>query len=163
MVFSSTIVSDGLAYQIIHLVSAFYSADQEIYELHMPYIDLPLPAILSHPRFSAHPFPASLESPPPNPFPIKNLKIHTAIARSILFQVLQALVYLHAQDPPIAHRDINPGNILLSRNGTLKLVDFGIAWDPGLSPCSITGEDSQEEAYSWKEDPENMCGQIATG
>jgi cyclin-dependent kinase 8/11 len=80
-----------------------------------------------------------------------------------MFQVLRALAYLHEQDPPIAHRDVNPGNILLTRNGTVKLVDFGVAWDPGLPTFSIAGEDDSDDINGWKEDPEDMCGQVATG
>lgn len=148
---------------IVEIKSAFYHAQQDIYELHMPYIDLPLIAILSHPHFSALPFPSYLQSPPLNPFSgIELSKTHASLTRSIMFQVLSALAYIHGQNPPIAHRDINPGNILLTRNGTAKLVDFGIAWDPGLEPCSIVGEDGTP-GFDWEEDPEDMCGQVATG
>lgn len=42
-------------------------------------------------------------------------------------QVLDALSYLHGQHPaPIIHRDIKPGNIILTPNGVVKLVDFGL-------------------------------------
>lgn len=42
-------------------------------------------------------------------------------------QVLDALAYLHSQHPyAIIHRDIKPGNIILTPNGTVKLVDFGL-------------------------------------
>lgn len=41
-------------------------------------------------------------------------------------QILDALAYLHSQDPPILHRDIKPANIKLPPNGPLKLVDFGL-------------------------------------
>jgi serine/threonine-protein kinase len=41
-------------------------------------------------------------------------------------QIIDALMYLHRQDPPILHRDIKPANIKLSPDGPLKLVDFGL-------------------------------------
>ena len=41
-------------------------------------------------------------------------------------QILDALGYLHCQEPPILHRDIKPANIKLPPNGPLKLVDFGL-------------------------------------
>jgi len=38
-----------------------------------------------------------------------------------------ALTYLHTRQPPIIHRDIKPSNAKLHPDGTLFLVDFGIA------------------------------------
>ena len=44
-------------------------------------------------------------------------------------QILDALEYLHRQDPPIIHRDIKPANIRITPKGRAMLVDFGIAKD----------------------------------
>jgi serine/threonine-protein kinase len=41
-------------------------------------------------------------------------------------QLLDALEYLHDQEPPVLHRDIKPANIKVTPRGTVKLVDFGL-------------------------------------
>ncbi|MDR2567098.1 MAG: DUF5050 domain-containing protein [Bifidobacteriaceae bacterium] len=42
-------------------------------------------------------------------------------------QLCAILTYLHAQEPPVIHRDIKPQNIIMRPDGTLGLTDFGIA------------------------------------
>ena len=44
---------------------------------------------------------------------------------SLLIQVCSGLEFAHAHG--IVHRDIKPGNIILLKNGTVKITDFGIA------------------------------------
>lgn len=41
-------------------------------------------------------------------------------------QLLDCLFYLHTKDPPIIVRDLCPSNILLGKDGRLRLVDFGL-------------------------------------
>jgi len=41
-------------------------------------------------------------------------------------QILDAVEYLHGEDPPVLHRDIKPANIRLTPSGAIKLVDFGL-------------------------------------
>lgn len=42
-------------------------------------------------------------------------------------QLLDALDYLHTQEPPIIHRDIKPQNLKLAARGQIILLDFGLA------------------------------------
>jgi serine/threonine protein kinase len=42
-------------------------------------------------------------------------------------QLLDALDYLHTQQPPIIHRDIKPQNLKLGERGQIILLDFGLA------------------------------------
>jgi hypothetical protein len=55
------------------------------------------------------------------------------VAFYIMHEALEALAYAHARTDPegknlaIVHRDVSPGNILVSARGEVKLSDFGIA------------------------------------
>ena len=82
----------------------------------------------------------------------------------IMAPIIDALAYLHRQQPPIIHRDMKPANIILTTTGDKTvLVDFGIAkeYDPDgttttLRHCSpgygapeqySTGTDTRTDIY----------------
>ena len=48
-------------------------------------------------------------------------------------QLSEVLDYLHTQNPPVIYRDMKPANIMLKPDGTVRLIDFGIAreWKEG--------------------------------
>jgi eukaryotic-like serine/threonine-protein kinase len=57
-------------------------------------------------------------------------------ACQIAAQVCAGLAAAHRRG--LVHRDISPGNIVLTRSGTVKLTDFGIAH--GITDAFVTGE-----------------------
>ncbi|HEY3316995.1 MAG TPA: serine/threonine-protein kinase [Coriobacteriia bacterium] len=82
-------------------------------------------------------------------------------------QLAHAIAYLHSKG--ITHRDLKPENVLVSDDGTLKIVDFGTAYMIGarrltwrnltdgvgtpdyMSPEQIQGErgDPRSDVYAW--------------
>ena len=53
-------------------------------------------------------------------------------------QLLDALDYLHTQDPQIIHRDIKPQNLKLTGRGQIILLDFGLAKGQTGGPSLVT-------------------------
>ena len=91
-----------------------------------------------------------------------NCALSTAQRLGIFLSVCSAVQYAHRR--MIIHRDIKPGNILVKKDGTPKLLDFGIAklLDPdtdGSEEITLAGFRLVTPAYA---SPEQMRGEPAT-
>ena len=62
--------------------------------------------------------------------------------------ICDALSYLHARKPPILHRDIKPGNVKISPDGHIFLVDFGLAKVVQGNQATTTGARAMTPGYS---------------
>ena len=67
---------------------------------------------------------------------IKRGPIPLSEALNIIFQIAQGLKAAHEEK--IIHRDIKPGNILITEKGEVKIVDFGLAKLAGMRLTQAT-------------------------
>jgi serine/threonine protein kinase len=66
-------------------------------------------------------------------------------------QLLDALDYMHSEDPPVIHRDIKPSNIKITPDGQAVLIDFGLAKTLLPGQLTSTGADGLTYDYAPKE------------
>jgi len=57
----------------------------------------------------------------------KGLKHSDGSILEMMVELCSGLKHCHQQSPPIIHRDIKPQNILVGKDGKVKLADFGLA------------------------------------
>jgi serine/threonine protein kinase len=62
--------------------------------------------------------------------------------------ICDALTYLHTRQPQVVHRDIKPGNVKISPNGNIVLVDFGLVKVVYGSQATTTGARAMTPGYS---------------
>ena len=62
--------------------------------------------------------------------------------------ICDALAYLHTRKPPILHRDLKPGNVKITPEGHIFLVDFGLAKVLHGSQATTTGARAMTPGYS---------------
>lgn len=89
-------------------------------------------------------------------------------------QLTDAVGYLHNQEPPIIHSDIKPGNIMLTPEGNICLIDFNIslifdkdnssiAVTPGYSPIEQYGNaDAYYKMLGGKPEPVSAVSKVST-
>src|SRR5882724_1146651 len=84
-------------------------------------------------------------------------KIPLPVALQFALEIAEALDYAHAQG--VTHRDIKPGNILITPDGHPKIADFGIA-KLNLAHFTLPGKVLGTPAYMA---PEQLAGEGADG
>ncbi|NKX51971.1 protein kinase, partial [Arthrobacter deserti] len=77
---------------------------------------------------------------------------------SLVAQTARALAIAHSQG--LVHRDVKPGNLLITPEGRVKITDFGIARLADQVPLTATGQVMGTAQYLA---PEQATGQTATG
>ncbi|XP_054158277.1 uncharacterized protein LOC128956580 [Oppia nitens] len=85
------------------------------------------------------------------------------ISSHLMLEMCECVEYLHTRQPPVIHRDLKPGNILINDkpldNRFLKLCDFGLATDhlhKYMAPEVCDNYGSDRVAYNEKSDIYSM-------
>jgi cyclin-dependent kinase len=74
------------------------------------------------------------------------------VVKSFLYQLLTGVAYCHLHR--VLHRDLKPQNLLINREGDLKLADFGLARAFGIPVRSYT----HEVVTLWYRAPDVLLG-----
>jgi serine/threonine-protein kinase len=83
--------------------------------------------------------------------------VDPGVAAGIVARAAEALGFAHAAGA--VHRDVKPGNIVLTRAGAVKVTDFGIASAAQHTPLTESGV---VMGTSWYVSPEQARGERAT-
>jgi len=79
--------------------------------------------------------------------------LHPQLVKSYLYQMLDAITYCHSKR--ILPRDLKPQNLLIDKDGHIKLADFGLARAFGIPIKTLT----HEILTLWYRAPEILLGQ----
>jgi len=84
---------------------------------------------------------------------INNGPLTPELVKSYLFQILLAVNFCHSKR--ILHRDLKPQNLLIDKDGIIKVADFGLARSFGIPIKTLT----HEILTLWYRAPEILLGQ----
>ncbi|XP_055710391.1 cyclin-dependent kinase 1 [Phlebotomus papatasi] len=81
-----------------------------------------------------------------------NKMLDDELVRSYLYQITDAILYCHRRR--ILHRDLKPQNLLINKNGIIKIADFGLGRSVGIPVRLYT----HEIVTLWYRAPEILLG-----
>eukprot|EP00455_Lapot_gusevi_P056186 TRINITY_DN9270_c0_g1_i1.p1 TRINITY_DN9270_c0_g1~~TRINITY_DN9270_c0_g1_i1.p1 ORF type:complete len:299 (-),score=74.15 TRINITY_DN9270_c0_g1_i1:265-1161(-) len=79
-------------------------------------------------------------------------QLHADLVRWYLHQLLSGIAFCHSHR--VLHRDLKPQNLLIDKNGALKIADFGLARAFGIPVRTYT----HEVVTLWYRAPEILLG-----
>src|ERR1044071_8474625 len=92
----------------------------------------------------------------------QNAKMEPSVAVWITARILEGLDYAHRKGEGVIHRDLSPRNVMMSRDGEVKLVDFGIAVTLGAGAEDDAGESAPTGSFPHMS-PEQVRKEALTG
>ena len=88
----------------------------------------------------------------------KDAVMAPTIAAWITARIVEGLDYAHRKGEGVIHRDLSPRNVLVSRDGEVKLVDFGLAVAAGTAMRARAGRPAGSFPYM---SPEQVRGETS--
>ncbi|XP_065566557.1 cyclin-dependent kinase 9-like [Artemia franciscana] len=86
-----------------------------------------------------------------------NVKFQLGEIKKVMQQLLNGLYFIHSNK--ILHRDMKAANVLITKNGVLKLADFGLARAFSVTKTSQPNRYTNRVVTLWYRPPELLLGE----
>jgi len=90
-----------------------------------------------------------------------NVKFNLGEIKKVMHQLLNGLYFIHSNK--ILHRDMKSANVLITKNGVLKLADFGLARAFSANKSGQPNRYTNRVVTLWYRPPELLLGERSYG